>query len=101
MCFDVEQPDVFHAKNRTARKEHKCGECRAMIGRGEKYEHAWGVWCGKPGKHKTCMACVAMREAVERHEYAMGCDLEESSPPFGQVLAAFAHVVGTEWSDYD
>ncbi len=44
-----------------ARKEHKCGECRATIRKGQEYEYVSGLWDGDFGVHKTCMKCVTIR----------------------------------------
>ena len=46
----------------TARKEHKCCECKRTIKKGEKYSYFFGVWYedgyGKfTGAYKTCLEC--------------------------------------------
>ena len=65
-CYcDWEPPSVFHEERRTARKEHKCGECSRIILPGEKYEHVWGVWEGRGETHRTCSRCLALRDYVQ------------------------------------
>lgn len=46
---------------RTARKIHKCGECRDTIKPGEKYEDFVGVFDGEIFKQKTCLDCLSLR----------------------------------------
>lgn len=47
---------------RTARKKHKCGECRALIQPGEKYEDYVGVFDNDIFKQKTCTDCLSLRD---------------------------------------
>ena len=56
------EPDAFTEKIRTARKEHRCGECYRTIMPGEKYEYVSGIWEGRPDNYKTCMDCLSLRE---------------------------------------
>ena len=65
MCMvDYAEPSkVFHAIERTARKQHRCGECGRAIETGERYEAAQmmdygGYWFGC----KTCQHCIAARQ---------------------------------------
>lgn len=50
-------------KTRTARKKHKCGECRILIQPGDKYEHYTGVFDGEIFTAKTCNDCLSLRNA--------------------------------------
>lgn len=62
VCVDVDDgPEFYSDTMPTARKEHKCGECREIIRVGEKYEKCVGVWDGSFNTHKTCMPCVHIR----------------------------------------
>jgi hypothetical protein len=56
-------PTLFEEKIVTARKPHKCGECRRSIEMGEEYEHTKGLWEGRFETHKTCSECRAIRSA--------------------------------------
>ncbi len=46
---------------RTARKEHRCCECREVIPVGVRYEFFSGIWDGYADSHKTCLSCVEIR----------------------------------------
>lgn len=59
---DCEPVSLWSAQIRTARKPHKCGECRSEIPVGEKYEHQSYLFEGKFWKDKTCLDCVSARE---------------------------------------
>lgn len=58
---DGDGPSCFTEKIRTARKEHRCTECRETITIGAKYECVSGVWDGRPDRYKTCLSCVEIR----------------------------------------
>jgi hypothetical protein len=45
----------------TAKKEHKCSECRRVIGAGEKYNRERGKCDGSMFTHKTCSHCQVAR----------------------------------------
>ncbi len=55
------RPSVEETIIRRAAKFHYCGECRAVIVVGEKYECHSGVYDGKWSHHKTCLPCVGIR----------------------------------------
>jgi hypothetical protein len=74
--MDGEMPTVFSDCMRTARKEHKCCECRRIIKIGEKYHFAKGCWEGRWAQYKTCEECNGLR-----HELKDGWQL----PPFGYL----------------
>jgi len=54
---------VYRDKERTAKKEHECCECRASIKVGEKYLYSFGVWKDYHDSYpyarsyKTCLGC--------------------------------------------
>lgn len=59
MCMtDYDPPSLYISELRTARKQHKCGECYRPIMSGERYQHVRGVWNGEPETHKTCQHCL-------------------------------------------
>lgn len=95
MCFiDNEEPSFIETEDRTARKEHRCCECRVIIGRGEKYESTRGVWGGDFEHFKTCMFCAEKRDIIIREEYRRGCDGVEACPPFGHLRQAWREYQG-------
>lgn len=49
---------------RRARKEHKCCECKRVIGPRESYTPESGIWDGEPMRFKTCMDCMSVRDAL-------------------------------------
>ncbi len=56
-CSDFEAPAVYEEVTRRARKRHRCGECRALIEPGQRYEETRCLWEGQWSTHKTCVAC--------------------------------------------
>lgn len=64
---DGEMPSLFFESRHTARKEHKCYECRRTIRPGEQYESVRGVWEGRFEFFKTCQHCLALRDWVKAH----------------------------------
>jgi hypothetical protein len=50
----------------TARKEHRCNECRRTIAPGETYELFKGIWDGRFAYYKTCTHCQQAREWLYR-----------------------------------
>ena len=76
MC---EQPQAYTIKEPTAKKEHRCCECRGIIQAGEKYHLFSGVWDGSGATFKTCAECEQLRSdvaaTVHRDEY----------PAFGEL----------------
>lgn len=47
---------------RTARKEHRCGECNRTIRRGERHHVGGGAMEGDWYTHRTCAHCATVRE---------------------------------------
>lgn len=65
---DYEAPSVYTAtKVNSARKAHRCSECRRTITPGEPYESTFGIWEGQGQAYKTCQHCLALREWVKAH----------------------------------
>lgn len=80
----ADPPSAFQQKWRTARKEHRCCECRRVIQPGDRYEHSSGVWDGSPDSYATCERCERIRSA---HIAALSDD-DECWPVFGELLVA-------------
>lgn len=53
------------ARQVTARKAHRCGECFRAIAPGDTYERAAGVWEGDFWDLKTCGHCAAFRTILD------------------------------------
>lgn len=69
---------------RTARKEHRCYECRETIKPGDRYEYFSGIWDGKPSAYKTCASCVEIRDHFACEGWIFGQlwdDLEQNFFP--------------------
>jgi len=47
-----------------ARKQYRCGECRADILPGEQHECYKGAFDGKIHTHRTCLTCVGIRKKI-------------------------------------
>ena len=54
---------TIHEGMRTAKKEHRCGECSEVISPGDKYEYVAGKCEGDFFTAKTCEPCVQIRNA--------------------------------------
>ncbi len=46
----------------SARKQHRCSECRGIIQPGEKYERVFLVYDGYADTYKTCLHCKSARD---------------------------------------
>lgn len=60
----------------TARKFHKCHECRKPIQPGERYERISEIYDGKFSEHKTCLGCVSIRNEFFKYGYFFGNIIE-------------------------
>jgi len=88
MCFDGEPPECARQDIRTARKQHKCTECRCTIEPGERYEVISGKWDGEFLRYKTCRKCISLRACITRIELRHGCHDVEAVPPLGYLMEA-------------
>ena len=84
MCAidDAEPCEFMDARFVTARKSHKCDECKRPIAAKEEYERVAAKWNGEFHSMAICSHCVAAREYLNRecNGYAYGVireDLEE------------------------
>jgi hypothetical protein len=67
---DNDLPSFFSGEQRKARKEHVCCECGEKIEVGQTYQYDCGKWEDDFGAFKTCMDCIAAREAFFCDGYA-------------------------------
>ncbi len=63
-CDYGDAPEFYISTRRTARKTHRCEECRCFILPGEKYENVTAKWEGDVSGVKTCAHCLALRDWV-------------------------------------
>ena len=64
MCdHDGYGPTFYREQYYTAKKPHKCSECRKSIAVGEKYRYIAGKW-DKLLIFKQCLSCAALMEAI-------------------------------------
>ncbi len=63
---DYDPADFYSASRPIARKAHKCDECAGQIKRGERYERVNGKWEGCISTFKTCVWCLAVRDAISQ-----------------------------------
>jgi len=61
---EYDGPEFYDRKIVKARKVHKCCECGREIVFAEEYENICGKWDGVFSLYKTCLDCVAIREAM-------------------------------------
>lgn len=59
-----ELPSLFRSVERTARKQHKCCECRQEIKPGERYRYSFGIWDSKPETYKQCLTCARIMDVA-------------------------------------
>jgi len=59
-----------------ARKDHRCGECRKTIVRGEVYLREVNIHDGRVITDKTCQDCVSIRNEFFREGYWYGQVIE-------------------------
>ncbi len=86
MC-DYDEPSVCNTRVRTARKQHKCCECRWVIEPGDKYEYTSGVWDGEGMSFKTCLSCVEWKDALMAHRRE---EIHAENKRFGYSLGGHA-----------
>lgn len=62
MC-DFEKPQAYRERVVTARLVHDCYACGFPIVRGERYEHASGVWDGRGDDFRRHLLCAVLEKA--------------------------------------
>jgi len=74
-CICMDSGDFCELLGRsrpTARKPHRCGECRCTIEPGQEYERDVTVFEDEITTHKTCIACVHVRDSLFRCGWCYG-----------------------------
>lgn len=67
-CYcDYDRPDACVVTMRTARKPHRCYECRNHIQPGEQYQRRWAIFDGRASTYNTCARCIALAEYAKAH----------------------------------
>ncbi len=56
--------DCYTFKQRRARKEHICVECKGVIKKDEQYTYHSGVWEGIGQDFKVCCDCQELRDTI-------------------------------------
>ncbi len=66
ICIDDidDRYECFTAIDRRARKQYRCGECRALIEVGDLYECATGLLYRRWDTHRTCLTCARIGESL-------------------------------------
>ena len=74
VSFDCDGETFAASKTciRTARTEHKCGECKRVIAPGEKYEITEGLCEGTWETYKTCSDCLSIRGVFFKDGFYLG-----------------------------
>jgi hypothetical protein len=55
--------EFYEGKTVTAKKDHKCTECRETIAKGTQYLRECGKWDGEFSSFHTCLICAELRTA--------------------------------------
>jgi len=82
--FSVEDstgPKTFYEKERKARKNYRCNECKGTITKGSHYIYTRGLWTEKYKTYRTCMGCYNLSKKLFCNRPAYGWlndDLQES-----------------------
>ena len=58
---------VSRSAIRTARTQHKCGECSRVIAKGETYRYCTGLYDDYWNVHKTCRHCDVARAWLSKN----------------------------------
>ncbi len=91
-CDDGESVELYKSKEKTARKQHKCHECSAVISPGDKYKFTSYKYDGEFWQERTCGDCLSaiaqfysggaysgiLWEDISEHINEYGGDLPES-----------------------
>ena len=94
---------VLHKRLQTARKEHRCSECRRAISPGENYTVERTVFEGSASTHKTCEHCMVARDWLwkECGGFIYGeCAedmMEHAAEGYGFRVAAIAVGMDRQW----
>lgn len=94
----AEMPSVYGREIRTARKTHRCCECKREIQPGEKYHFHHGVWNGRGASYKHCEQCFNLADTITR-EMSGHWDSDEGIAFGGLGEVAREHGFGAEWTE--
>jgi hypothetical protein len=89
-CIDACDGDLSTMlldKKVTARKQHKCCECRRVIERGETYRKESALYDGSVTTYKTCIDCSSIRDAFVCSWY------------WGEILEAVENTITDNYCD--
>ena len=89
--IDEGYPDFTSTKMFTAKKDHKCTECKGVIKKGAQYEKTVGKWDGNFDTFKTCLDCLSLRREFFRGGYYYGWIWED--------FETYVDAVGAEISE--
>lgn len=67
MC-DYEIPELYSETCASARKAHKCCECKSKISKGDKYWNIKGKWDGQFASYKMCNSCYQLGQFLMKRE---------------------------------
>lgn len=91
MCFDHDgYPEFSEDRVLTAKKEHRCTDCRSVIAKGEQYYRHAGKCDGDFYVSKECRRCCYDRNRIVEMELSEGCRWHEAQPPLdwlGDILS--------------
>ena len=90
--MSCEMPSCYVMTSRTARKQHKCCECRGFIQIGERYHYHSGVWDGKPASFKVCPECDELRDYMDE-----GVPFDEEKTGLGDIAGSLGN--GDNWRE--
>jgi hypothetical protein len=70
--FDGEPVEFYSSKMLVGRKEHECCECRRVIPKGVRHEHARMKYEGDWSEYRTCELCISVRNNLIRCGHDIG-----------------------------
>lgn len=89
MCYEYDDyPEFSDTAARTARKVHRCDECREDVGVGERYLRHLLIWDYGPETFCVCRRCVYDLLRIRQAELAAGCEWGNSLPAIGELREA-------------
>lgn len=66
-CDADDGPTVYRTSTPTARRAHRCDECKGVIQPGERYTTAFGIWEDGGATFKTCGDCTGLMQWAKAH----------------------------------
>jgi len=67
-CHELEYPEFYREKERTARVPHKCSECHQVIAPKTAYLAINGKWAGEILTYKQCLSCKKISEDYRKQQ---------------------------------